>query len=136
MLAVYSSIAWASQPAVLATAKMASPAPRIIPAQLASTASAKSMFGSGRARRCISASTASTTASRGDAGTALLTMASEQTGPRITAAVDEVAKAGNPLTAAEQFAHHAGRGRRVLGRGQHGLRAQGRAAVQGPPDRA
>src|SRR5882757_10579851 len=33
------------------------------------------MFGSGRARRCISASAASTTASRGDAGTARLTMA-------------------------------------------------------------
>jgi len=53
-----SSSACAIQPAVLATAKIASPAPGIMPATLVRVASAKSMVGSGRARRLVSASTA------------------------------------------------------------------------------
>ena len=60
----YSSRACASQPAVRATAKIASPAPLIMPVTSASTATANSMFGSGSRRRRASASIASATASR------------------------------------------------------------------------
>jgi hypothetical protein len=72
----YSSMACAIHPAVRATAKIASPAPGIIPATLASVASAKSMFGSGSARRRVSSTTAAATAYRAERGAAFLTRSS------------------------------------------------------------
>jgi hypothetical protein len=72
----YSSMACAIQPAVLATAKIASPAPGIIPATLVKVARAKSMFGSGRARRRVSSSTAAATEYLEDLGAAFFTRSS------------------------------------------------------------
>ena len=132
----YSSMPWASQPAVLATAKMASPAPRIRPAAAASAASAKSMFGWGSPRRCASEMIVAGHRDLGRAGGQPPHRGQQGQRPRVAAGVDEVAEAGDPLAPAQQLADHPRRVRRAGGRVQHQLRAQRRAAVQRPAHRA
>src|ERR1700677_4051365 len=135
----YSSMACAIQPAVLATAKIASPAPGTIPPTLVKVARAKSMFGSGRARRRVSSSTAAATEYLDDLGAAFLTRSSSAfaRGSALCAkapkpgirAVGEVTETGYPPPPAQQVTDHAHRVGRLARRGQHRLRAEGSAAV-------
>ncbi len=126
----YSSRACATHPAVRAMANTASPAPATMPATDASAASAKSMFGSGRARLRASVITASATASRSDPGRRLPEQIHKQHGTRIAPPVDEVTEARDPLPAPEPVAYDS-RSFVRMGRGpQHDLGAERGAAVQ------
>ena len=116
---------------------MASPAPGTIPATLASVASAKSMLGSGSARRCASADHGPGHRQPRRVGGVLgRSPRSSSSGPRVAGLVHEVAEARDPLAAAEQVADHARRVGRAGGRAEHDLGAQRGPAVQGAADGA
>src|SRR6202012_2119161 len=126
-------MAWAAQPAVRATAKMASPAPSVMPATRASTATAKSMFGPGRPRPLTSARTASAPpgaapAPPARAGAPARDPPRQGAPPRVTGPVDEVPEARDPFAPAQQVADDGGHPGRRARRGPQVLPAQGGAA--------
>ncbi len=117
MFRSYSSRACASQPAARAIAKMASPAPWIIPAARLR----EDRLGHRETRR---------------PGRARPDQVEQQNGTRIARLIHEVAESGQPFPPPEQVAHHPRRLVRVAGGAEHDLGGQGRAAVQGAAERA
>src|SRR5262245_15976209 len=116
----YSSRAWAIQPAVRAMAKMASPAPRVMPVTWARAARARSTFGSGRPRR---------------PGGGAAQVGEEDPGAGVAVGVEAVAEAAEAFAPAQARPDHAGGVAGPLDLAQQGLDPQGRPAVQGPADR-